>query len=533
MATATDTALKSPSRKIKAKVEFYTGSTLATTYTGDDKLISITIEQTGEQGKFFGFGICQSATIKLLDTNREIDVSQYDYFKVNFTVNDIAYSTGSYFPKFYVQEINRDENTNNLTIKGYDALYEASKNTIAALLATIPEGYEMTIEDYASGIAEAMGLSEIFEGQTGDEGVTYPNGANLEGTETYRQVLDDVAEATQSIYYLSGDTILFTACRNDQYAQWFEISKEDYFSFKSSPSRKLTKIVSATELGDNVSATTGDDGETQYVRDNAFYELRIDIADLLQSAIDTAGGKVITPFECEWRGNYTLYLCEPLTIVAKDNSKIKTYLLNQTLTYDGGLTSKISWDYPTNTSETESNPSTLGEVLNQTYARVDKANKQIDLVVSKVDGYDSSISQIKLDQDSINASVASVSSRQDATDTEIDNINQKVNASITSDQVELIVQEELADGVNKVTTTTGFTFNQDGLTISKSNVDITTNISEDGMRVSKDGQVVLTADNNGVEALNLHATTYLIIGNNSRFEDYDNGSRTGCFWIGG
>ena len=99
--------------------------------------------------------------------------------------------------------------------------------------------------------------------------------------------------------------------------------------------------------------------------------------------------------------------------------------------------------------------------------------------------------------------------------------------------MELIVQEELASGVNKVTTTTGFTFNQEGLTISKSNVDITTKISEDGMRVSKSGQVVLTADNNGVEALNLHASTYLIIGENSRFEDYDNGSRTGCFWIGG
>lgn len=207
--------------------------------------------------------------------------------------------------------------------------------------------------------------------------------------------------------------------------------------------------------------------------------------------------------------------------------------MGETLTYDGGLISKISWTYPTNTSETESNPSTLGEVLNQTYARVDKANKQIDLVVSKVDGYDSTISQIQLDQNSINATVSNVSSRQDATDTEIDNITQKVNASITSNQVELIVQEELAGGVNKVTTTTGFTFNQDGLTISKSNVDITTDISEDGMRVSKDGQVVLTADNNGVEALNLHATTYLIIGENSRFEDYDNGSRTGCFWIGG
>lgn len=69
--------------------------------------------------------------------------------------------------------------------------------------------------------------------------------------------------------------------------------------------------------------------------------------------------------------------------------------------------------------------------------------------------------------------------------------------------------------------------------IKKSDVDITTNISEDGMRVSKGGEVVLTANNGGVEARNLHATTYLIIGENSRFEDYDNGSRTGCFWIRG
>ena len=535
MATTTDTALKSPSRKIKAKVEFYTGSTLATTYTRDDKIISITIEQTGEQGKFFGFGICQSATIKLLDPNREIDVSQYDYFIVKFGVNDIDYTT--IFPKFYVKEINRDENTNNLTIKGYDIILdEGTINTTGDLMKWMPPSYSPTIEDIANLMADEFGLTlEYDSSYVGNFETAYPNMENLnvEGTETYRQVLDDIAEATQSIYYISGDTLRFTACRNDQQAQWFDISKEDYFTFKSQPSRKLTKIVSATELGDNISATTGEDGETQYVRDNMFWELRPDIADLLQAAINVAGGKVITPFECEWRGNYTLSLCTPLAIVAKDNSKIKTYLLNQTLTYDGGLTSKISWTYPTNTSETESNPSTLGEVLNQTYARVDKANKQIDLVVSKVDGYDSTISQIQLDQNSINATVSNVSSRQDATDTEIDNITQKVNASITSNQVELIVQEELAGGVNKVTTTTGFTFNQDGLTISKSNVDITTDISEDGMRVSKDGQVVLTADNNGVEALNLHATTYLIIGENSRFEDYDNGSRTGCFWIGG
>lgn len=49
------------------------------------------------------------------------------------------------------------------------------------------------------------------------------------------------------------------------------------------------------------------------------------------------------------------------------------------------------------------------------------------------------------------------------------------------------------------------------------------------MSIYKGSEEVLTADNTGVDAKNLHATTYLIIGTNSRFEDYD--SRTGCFWI--
>ena len=75
------------------------------------------------------------------------------------------------------------------------------------------------------------------------------------------------------------------------------------------------------------------------------------------------------------------------------------------------------------------------------------------------------------------------------------------------------------------------TFNDEGMTISRSGSEMTTKITEDGMTVYRDNQEVLVADNVGVKATNLHATTYLIIGTNSRFEDYDNGARTGCFWI--
>ena len=59
-----------------------------------------------------------------------------------------------------------------------------------------------------------------------------------------------------------------------------------------------------------------------------------------------------------------------------------------------------------------------------------------------------------------------------------------------------------------------------------------TTISDDGMKVFKNNEAMLVANNVGVDAVNLSATTYLIIGTNSRFENYGT-DRTGCFWIGG
>ena len=93
--------------------------------------------------------------------------------------------------------------------------------------------------------------------------------------------------------------------------------------------------------------------------------------------------------------------------------------------------------------------------------------------------------------------------------------------------------------VHSVTTQTGYTFNQDGLTIYKSGEDIKNLLDNKGMSVSRivgsEEEAILTADTNGVDAINLTARQYLIVGNNSRFENYDNGTdshRTACFYIG-
>ena len=54
------------------------------------------------------------------------------------------------------------------------------------------------------------------------------------------------------------------------------------------------------------------------------------------------------------------------------------------------------------------------------------------------------------------------------------------------------------------------------------------------MYVTRTDEEILTANNEGVSAINLHSKQFLIIGDNSRFENYDNGddsSRTACFYI--
>lgn len=119
---------------------------------------------------------------------------------------------------------------------------------------------------------------------------------------------------------------------------------------------------------------------------------------------------------------------------------------------------------------------------------------------------------------------------------------QKAELEILSNQISINVTEteqkikDAVDGIDSVTTSTGYTFGADGLRIAKQGEQMENKLDNTGMYVTRDNVPILTANNQGVTALNLTAHQYLIVGQNSRFEDYtgDGGeARTGCFWIGG
>ena len=520
------TMVEAPVRFLRGRVELYNGSTLLQTFKDTDRLKEITIERVAEEGKFFGFGICQKANIKLIDKNRELDITTANSL-------DIAFGTDCEFiyacPVFNVSQVHRDETTNELSITAYDGLYNATKRTVNEL--ELPQTYTMRV--FVANCASLLGLPFAIDSSLTVFDNEYSI-SNFEGNESIRDALNAVAEATQTIYYIDANWNLVFKRLDRDGEPVYTIGKEMYFDLECGDNRRLVSICSATELGDNVSASLAVSGTTQYVRNNPFWELREDVGTLVEEALTAIGGITINQFTCDWRGNFLLEIGDKIALTTKDDQTAVSYLLDDVITYDGTYKQNTKWNYYDNDNESESNPVSLGDALKQTYARVDKANKQITMLVSNVENNASNISSLMLNTESINASVSRL---EDTTTQSLQSINgdisllsSRVDATMTADDVSIAIQKEMANGTDKVITSTGFVFNEDGLSISKTGSEMETQITEDGMTVSRDDNIVLTANNIGVEATNLHANTYLIIGTHSRFEDY--GDRTGCFWIG-
>jgi hypothetical protein len=494
----------------------YTTLNGITEYKYTDRLQSIDIERAGEEGKFFGFGVSHKATITLQDKDRELDITTANAFKVYFGDTEETFTTA--FPLLYVSECKRDENTNALTITAYCRLQAAEGLSVGDLGLTPP----YTLADIANGCSVLLcGAGAVIDEAAGSAFNTeYAEGANFEGTEKLREVLNDLAEATQTIFYLNaGNKLAFKRLSTETA---LTITKADYFTLQSKTDKTLGEIVSTNELGDAVSVTASESGCTQYVRDNAFWEMREDIAELLGNAIAAVGGLTINQLSCSWRGNYLAEVGDRLEFITKDSGSVFSYLLNDTTSYNGGFSQETQWEYKSNENDTAANPSNLGETLKQTFAKVDKTNKKIDIVASEASANSSAIASLQLTTDAINASV----------NEKIADLKKAVDVAVTAEDLTIAIETQKEEGASKVVTSTGFTFDETGLSVKKSGSEMETQITEDGMQVFKNGTATLTANNEGVKAVDLHAETYLIIGTNSRFEDYGT-DRTGCFWIGG
>lgn len=146
----------------------------------------------------------------------------------------------------------------------------------------------------------------------------------------------------------------------------------------------------------------------------------------------------------------------------------------------------------------------------------------------------SRISSLEQKSDSIVASVSTLDTTtkttfKDITDT-ISELEKKTELAITEEGVTIAIESKLENADGIFITGTDYGFSAEGLRIAKDGQAMESLLDNSGLEVTRSGEAILTADDTGVNALNLTARQYLIVGDHARFENYETG-RTACFWI--
>lgn len=591
---------------INAKVDIQTESALVNCTCGD-YLQDFVLHREGDTSKFFGFGVTHRVDANFIDVDRTLAKMQKGN-ELNISIGDGTHWDSPY-PRMYVTELARNERTNNITCVAYDSLFKANAITVSELNIAYPS----SVSTIATACANLLGLPLKWVGLNSSDIslVQEFDTLNFNGDEPLRLLLDAIAEFTQTIYYINSQNKLVFKRLDKNGNAVLTVTKELYFELTTLTPRTLTSLCHATELGDNLSTPEGT-GTTQIMRNNVFYEMNpVNTAVWLQNAIDVVQGLTIHQLDCEWDGNHCLEIGDKVDFVTEDDNTVTTYIINDVIEYQGFINEITSWEYTQDEDATASNPTTIGEKITQTYAKVDKINKEITLLAQDVTDTASEMAELKLTTDGIGLRVeetyskvtstqsqvnnlqstqtamgtaisalqlqsneielrveaveskdldlsededfialtkrvstleisdteisAKVSATEEAvnsTNANVETLTNEVNLKMSAEDVTIAITNTLNEGIDKVVTSTKkYTFDDTGLNVRSSDNSISTTITEDGMSIERAGSEVLTANNEGVKAEDLHATTYLIIGNNSRLEDWQ-GNYTACFWIG-
>lgn len=430
----------SPRREISCKIEMNLEDSFR--FLIEKQIYNWKIERNAEDSKFFGTGVCQKMTLETIMTN---------FGSQARTINPVCGVSGFTFstPLFYITEVIQDEVANKITYTAYDGLYFATMHKIKE--ANLPSTY--TIKELAE---KAVALIPELSGvDTSSLNLPFTS-ANLSGEETCREIFDDIAEATQTNYYVNSENILCFKRMNTIVS--VNIPKTAYFEATTGAAYVLKTIMSVTELGDNASATATGSPDvsgievTQYVRDNCFYTQLKDaqIKNALQYAINNVGNSYLYEYSIKWRG---ITATEPFDIISfanRDGVYVETVLFNDTISYNGGLIEQSSWSYKAQDETEES--SGIGERINNTFARVNKVDNTVKIHAGLINNLQEEYAELNVTVDGINTKVQKNSgdiSTLNQTATEINTQVQKNTGDIsTLNQTATELRSEVTDANN-------------------------------------------------------------------------------------
>lgn len=365
-----DNEITAPCRYISG--EFH--SALEDSYS-TDFLKSIIIESSSVEGKFFGYSVCHKATVVLLNKANRGSYSQGDYF----TVKVGTAAQLMQFPKFYVDTVNINSKTGEVTLEGYDIVYKLNNYTFSDL--NYASTFSKTVATIISDIATLLNISISTSGISStllNRTYTQDN-IGLSGDVLLRDLCNYLAEITGSILVssgASGDSLAFKVLSSNSV---LNITKSHYYELEEGESLTLTKLVATRALNDNVAY--GTEGYTQVLAENLLLSQISDseVTTVLSTIMSNINTQLCSYNLC-WIANPALEFGDRVTLTTKSGT-VTTNYLGEKLEYTGGLKSTSAFSLPANGAAEAVVAESVTSTIRKTEARVDKANRKISLVV--------------------------------------------------------------------------------------------------------------------------------------------------------
>ena len=399
---------------------------------------------------------------------------------------------------YIIKETTKDEEQQSISLECYDFMLQSMIPYDLALDYT----QNVTVRDFLDAICDRLGWNKGY--------TTFHNCDVLideekyDISDTFRDVLDDIAEVAGGMIGFVGDALSVIYPTDSGEVIDEENLKSLKIGKKYGPINSV--VLSRTPQEDNIFNKDADS-----IAEHGLTEIRIENnqiidthrEDFMEGICDALFGLSFELYDLESFGIGYLNFGDIFSINTADGVEHKALMLCDDLKITQGVSETSKLEEPEVTATDYTSASTTDKTLRKTILRVDKQDNKITALVSKTDEMASGLAEV----------------------------TKKAELIIDSDAVDIKITEAIS-GIDSIETSTGYTFDKDGLNIHKDGEEMHNTLDNNGMYVRKNSEDVLVADKDGVNAINLTARKYLIVGNNARFEDYQ-GNRTACFYIGG
>ena len=305
----------------------------------------------------------------------------------------------------------------------------------------------------------------------------------------------------------------------DQYPRYYQGSLK-YCDYQVEPVRKVQIKCSAKDVGTVYPENVPQDVNT-YILSGNYLLTAADahtLREIAQSLYELLAQVQYTPCSVKIPAGFAIEAGNTVKILDRNGVTITAYV----------MTRKQSGQ--ADTLECTGSPSRSGSAAVNQASYQALSGKVLELSAT-VDGLQLQNRDTQGNLASLTLDVAGISSQVQRQQADVQGVQQQITQIRQDGQaIDLRVKTVEEQGVQKVTTETGFTFDKKGLTISRSGTQMENLLDETGMFVKRSGKMLLQADQEGVTAVDVSVGNYLVIGDHARFEDYDR-SRTACFWI--